>query len=275
MCSEIERNFAVCKLACATVRRIDVCVWQGGIVAGCACLLRVRLASQSLPLALLCCCCLLHMLFGHKRGVQPPHSPPSTAAVFVSTPLSLSVYLSLCFLSVSLCVLSALSTCLPLCFLHTGIGVRQASPSSSPLRSVWAAMSMCCRAPLSSLSLSLSLYLPGHSVHFLQGAVAVAIQNSLSLLPPSLPPTGAPCKRVGFSCPLFPHDSSLGSGAPEVMSSARCAVMKKNPKTTCGCFSTFARSFTSKFIFSFPFLYLISFLYRIRFCIIEFSLLIG
>lgn len=183
MCSEIERNFAVCKLACATVRRIDVCVWQGGIVAGCACLLRVRLASQSLPLALLL---LLHMLFGHKRGVQPPHSPPSTAAVFVSTPLSLSVYLSLCFLSVSLFVLSALSTCLPLCFLHTGIGVRQASPSSSPSRSVWAAMSMCCRAPLSSLSLSLSLYLSGHSVHFLQGAVAVAIQNSLSL-PSSLP----------------------------------------------------------------------------------------
>lgn len=151
MCSEIERNFAVCKLACATVRRIDVCVWQGGIVAGCACLLRVRLASQSLPLALLLL--LLHMLFGHKRGVQPPHSPPSTAAVFVSTPLSLS--LSLSFLSVSLCVLSALSTCLPLCFLHTGIGVRQASPSSSSSRSVWAAMSMCCRA---RSPLSLPLY---------------------------------------------------------------------------------------------------------------------
>lgn len=112
-------------------------------------------------------------------------------------------------------------------------------------------------------SLSLLLYLSGHSVHFLQGAVAVAIQNSLSLLPPSLAPTGAPCKRVGFSCPLFPHDSSLGSGAPEVMSSARCAVMKKNPKTTCGCFSTFARSFTSKFIFSFLFLSFISLVFFI------------
>lgn len=220
--------------------------------------------------AVACCICFLAINVACSRRTHRYQR-----LQFLCLLLSLSVYLSLCFLSVSLCVLSALSTCLPLCFLHTGIGVRQASPSWSSSRSVWAAMSMCCRAPLSSLSFSLSLYLSGHSVHFLQGAVAVAIQNSLSLLPPSLAPTGAPCKRVGFSCPLFPHDSSLGSGAPEVMSSARCAVMKKNPKTTCGCFSTFARSFTSKFIFSFPFLYLISFLYRIRFCIVEFSLLIG
>lgn len=242
MCSEIERNFAVCKLACATVRRIDVCVWQGGIVAGCACLLRVRLASQSLPLALLALLLLLlHMLFGHKRGVQPPHSPPSTAAVFVSTPLSLSF--SLFSVGLSVCPLCALYLSAALFFAHW----------------YWCAASVavveeCLGGNVNVLPgpalPSRSLYLSGHSVHFLQGAVAVAIQNSLSL-PPSLPPTGAPCKRVGFSCPLFPHDSSLGSGAPEVMSSARCAVMKKNPKTTCGCFSTFARSFTSKFIFSF------------------------
>lgn len=115
MCSEIERNFAVCKLACATVRRIDVCVWQGGIVAGCACLLRVRLASQSLPLALLL---LLHMLFGHKRGVQPPHSPPSTAAVFVSTPLSLCLSFSLFSVGLSVCPLCALYLSAALFFAH-------------------------------------------------------------------------------------------------------------------------------------------------------------
>lgn len=222
-----------------------------------------------------CCCCCICFLAINVACSRRTHRHQRLQFLCLLLSLSLCLSFSLFSVGLSVCPLCALYLSAALFFAHWYWCAASVAVAVVVEECLGGNVNVLPGPALLSRSLSLSLYLSGHSVHFLQGAVAVAIQNSLSLLPPSLAPTGAPCKRVGFSCPLFPHDSSLGSGAPEVMSSARCAVMKKNPKTTCGCFSTFARSFTSKFIFSFPFLYLISFLYRIRFCIVEFSLLIG
>lgn len=168
--------------------------------------------AVALPQPLLALLPLLHMLFGHKRGVQPPQSPPSTAAVFVSTPLSFSCSLSHSLSECPLCRCVALSTCLTLCFLRFGIGVcgwrrRGVSGRQCQCAAAAAAAAGCLPRSLThSLSLCFSVAASSYSVHFLQGAVAVAIQTPSD--PPSPNQTAGqahrvrPCKRVGFSCPL-------------------------------------------------------------------------
>lgn len=167
----------------------------------------MRLASLSLPQPLLALLPLLHMLFGHKRGVQPPQSPPSTAAVFVSTPYSLSLLRSLSECPLCRCV--ALSTCLTLCFLRFGIGVcgwRRRGVSGRQCQCAAAAAAAGCLPR--SLTHSVSLSLPAVTVCTFCKALLLLLYK-LPQTPP-LPYTQTagqahrvrPCKRVGFSCPL-------------------------------------------------------------------------
>lgn len=161
---------------------------------------------------------------------------------------------------------------------------------------------VACPALLLTLSVSLSVCFSvaasSYSVHFLQGAVAVAIQTPSD--PPPSPLTRRLARRIEYDhvnalafLARFPHDSSLRPAAEAVASREPAAmsrgpwsdelsslhtVMKKNPKTSCGCFSTFVRSSRVYFFLSFFIIYLITFAFRSHTYYqnnVEFSLLIG